>query len=243
MDNKIYKSTINGSISGGVGYIITLPLDAIKQNLQIGNKISYTNILNYFKGGVVGLSSIVPQMAIKFTVNSYLEKNYNFNPFINGFIAGTLDGMFLGPVMSLQSLQQININLTYKEAFNILRNKSLLQLSIPMAMRNGIYTSVLLGGYKSIPNKKNTFIHDLYYASLLNIPATILCCTADVIRANQNKYMLENKNIKVITITKDIYNKQGIMGFFKGYKMLYVNFAIRFPFTLAIFNYINKITF
>ena len=241
MDNKIYKSTINGSISGGIGYIVTLPLDAIKQNLQIGNKISHTNILNYFKGGTVGLSSIVPQMAIKFSANTYLEKKYNFNPFINGFIAGTLDGMFLGPVMSLQSLQQIDANLTYKNAFTILRNKSLLQLSIPMAMRNGIYTSILLGGYKSIPNKKNTFIQDLYYASLLNIPATIMCSMADVIRANQNKYMLENKNINVINVTKDIYNNMGLLGFFKGYKMLYINFAVRFPVTLAIFNYINKL--
>ena len=33
--NKLYKSTILGSLSGGLGYICTLPLDAIKQNIQV----------------------------------------------------------------------------------------------------------------------------------------------------------------------------------------------------------------
>ena len=237
MDNKIYKSTINGSIAGGFGYIFTLPLDAIKQNYQIGNKITYNNFINYYKGGLLGLTSIIPQMAIKFTTNSYLEKNCNMNPIINGFISGTLDGAFLGPVLSLQSLQQINTKLSYKESFTILKDKSLFQLSIPMALRNGIYTSVLLGGYRLIPEKKNTFSQDFMYASLLNIPATILCSPADVIRATQHKFLLENKNINILEVSKYIYKNDG---FFKGYGMLYINFAIRFPLTLALFNYISR---
>jgi hypothetical protein len=235
MDKNIWKSTINGSIAGGIGYIITLPLDSIKQNVQIGNKISHINFKNYFKGATIGLSSIVPQMAIKFSTNAYLQKNHNFNPFVNGFIAGLFDGAFLGSIMSIQSLQQINNNLTYKDTFNIIKKKSILQLSIPMSLRNGIYTSVILGGYNTIPNKKNTFINDLYYASLLNIPATILCSPADVIRATQNKLMLDNMNSNVVNVIKTIYKNGNFIGFFKGYTMLYINFAIRFPFTLATF--------
>lgn len=240
METKIYKSTLNGSISGGIGYILTLPLDAIKQNLQIGNMISYKNLMNYYKGGLLGLSTIVPQMAIKFSTNAYLESNYKFNPLINGFISGMMDGAFLGPILAIQSLQQINTNLKYKESILYLKNKSLFQLAIPMALRNGMYTSILLGGYRLIPDKKNTITQDLIYSSMLNIPATILCSPADVIRATQNKFLLNNININVYDVTKYVYNNNGFRGFFKGYMMLYLNFAIRFPLTLTIFNYMNR---
>ena len=238
--NKLYKSTILGSLSGGLGYICTLPLDAIKQNIQVGKKFSPTFFRNYFKGGILGVTSIVPQMGIKFTANSYLEKNHTFNPVLNGFIAGLCDGAFLGPVLSAQSLQQIDNSLTYKQSFALLQKQSLLQLSIPMAMRNALYTSVLLGGYRLIPDKKNTFLQDLGYASLLNIPGTILCSPADVVRAKQNEFLLNNKNINVGYVCKEIYSQSGFGGFFRGYGMLYINFAIRFPFTVAVFNYLMK---
>lgn len=239
MDNKIYKSTINGSIAGGIGYIITLPLDLIKQNLQIGKSIKNIGFTNYYKGGILGLSSIVPQMAIKFTTNDYLEKKYKFNPIINGFIAGFCDGSFLGIVLSSQSLQQINNKLTYKQSWTTLKNKSLINLCIPMALRNGIYTSIVLGGYKLIPNKNNTFIQNFYYISLLNIPSTILSCPFDVIRATQCNLLLNNQNINVFYIIKQIIKNNGIKGFYTGFTIMYINFALRFPLTFCIFNYIS----
>lgn len=238
--NKLYKSTILGSVSGGIGYICTLPLDAIKQNIQVGKKFTPSIFKHYFKGGLLGLTSIIPQMGIKFTVNAYLDKNYKFHPMINGFIAGLCDGAFLGPVLSAQSLQQINTSLSYRESFMLLKKQSLFQLSIPMALRNAFYTSFLLGGYRMIPDKKQTFGQDLLYASLLNIPGTIACSPSDVIRAKQNELLLNKQNINVIHVCKEIYNKDGLLGFFRGYRMLYINFAIRFPFTLATFNYLMK---
>ena len=245
MENKIYKSTINGSIAGGLGYIITLPLDAIKQNAQIGNKNIVNNFHTYFKGGLLGLSSIVPQMAIKFTTNTWIQNNYNINPYIVGFIAGSLDGAFLGPILASQSLQQINNKLTYIQSFKILGNSitniKLLNLCVPMGLRNGIYTSMIFGTYKLIPNKKNTFIQDLYYTSLINIPATILSCPTDVIRANQIKFLLENKNINFLNVSNQIYKLNGIKGFYQGYRMFYINFAIRFPLTFSLFNYLNSL--
>ena len=240
MEKQIYNSIVNGSISGGLGYLLTLPLDTIKQNIQVGNKIVEKNIKNYFRGGFLGITTIVPQMAIKFTTNSYLENKYKFNPMINGFIAGILDGAFLGPLLASQSLQQMSKKLTYRDTFQIIRNKSIFQLALPMALRNGIYTSVLIGGYKLIPNKKNTFIQDLFYASLLNIPGSLLCNPADMIRAYQTKNLLENKNINFKYVVKNIYKENGINGFFKNYKVLYINFALRFPLTLSIFNYLQS---
>lgn len=239
-DNKLYRSTVLGSISGGIGYICTLPLDAIKQNIQVGKKFTPSIFKHYFKGGILGVTSIVPQMGIKFSVNAYLEKHHSFHPMLNGFIAGLFDGAFLGPVLSAQSLQQINTSLSYRQSFSLLKQQSLVQLSIPMALRNAFYTSFLLGGYRMIPDKKQTFGQDLLYASLLNIPGTIACSPSDVIRAKQNEFLLNKQNISVVHVCKEIYNKDGFLGFFRGYRMLYINFAIRFPFTLATFNYLMK---
>jgi hypothetical protein len=240
MDNTIYKSTLLGSISGGIGYICTLPLDAIKQNIQVGQRFTPSFYKHYFKGGIVGICSIVPQMSIKFTTNAYVEKYYSFHPMINGFIAGLCDGAFLGPVLSAQSVQQMNTSIGYKQSFVMIKQQSLIQLSIPMSLRNALYTSVLLGGYRIIPNKKNTFLNDLYYSTLLNIPGTLLCSPADVIRAKQNEFLLKKQPIHVLHVCNEIYKKDGYKGFFRGYPMLYINFAIRFPFTLAIFNYLMR---
>jgi hypothetical protein len=236
------KSTFLGSVSGGMGYLATLPLDAIKQNIQLGRTFSPTSMTQYFKGAWLGLFSIVPQMGIKFSVNSYMTTNYTFHPMVNGFIAGACDGAFLGPVLAAQSLQQINTTLNYQSAFAFLRSQSLFQLAIPMSARNAIYTSCLLGGYRMIPNKNQTVSQDLVYASMLNVPATILCSPADVIRAKQTEHLLQKKPIGVFHIMKEIQLKDGVKGFFRGYPMLYINFAIRFPFTLAIFNYLMRIT-
>jgi len=239
-ENKILKSTIIGSISGGSGYLLTLPIDTIKQNIQSGNKISFNNI-NYFRGGILGLTTIIPQMAIKFSANSYLEHNFKFNPLINGFIAGFFDGAFLGPLLASQSLMQMDNKLNYKKSFNLLKNNnSIIQLAIPMAIRNGIYTSCLIGGYRLIEKKNNTFLQDIYYGTLLNIPGTLLCSPADVVRAKQTSLILKNIKSNLFQITKNIYKEDGIAGFFKGYKVLYINFAIRFPLTLAIFNYLFR---
>jgi len=235
MDQQVYRSTMVGSVSGALGYICTLPLDAIKQNIQVGKKFQPAQFVHYFKGGILGVTSIIPQMAIKFTANSYLEKNHSFHPMINGFIAGLLDGAFLGPVLAAQSLQQMDTRLSYRESFQMLHKQSLFQLAIPMATRNACYTTMLLGGYRMIPDKKNTFLENLGYASLLNVPGTLLCSPADVIRAKQNEFLLQKKPIDVWHVTKDIYTQHGLKGFFRGYPMLYINFAIRFPFTLAIF--------
>ena len=239
MNDTLLNTTINGSIAGGLGYIITLPIDSIKQNLQIGKSIKNINIQNYFKGGTLGLFSIIPQMAIKFTSNSYFEKKYNFNSYINGFIAGTLDGAFLGPILAVQSLQQINNKLTYKESLNMIKKKSIYNLCIPMALRNGFYTSIIIGSYKLIDNKQKSFLENFCYISLLNIPATVIASPFDVIRAIQCKLLLDNQRINVSYVIKKIIRDYGIKGFYKGYTIFYINFAIRFPLTFSIFNYIS----
>ena len=64
------KAIISGSFAGAFGYTLTLPLDYIKQHMQ--NNVSFASILkntslrNYLSGGLIGISTITPQMAIKY---------------------------------------------------------------------------------------------------------------------------------------------------------------------------------
>jgi Mitochondrial carrier protein len=229
---------LTASVAGAIGYIVTLPLDYIKQHLQCSTdktllyrEIKTNGIKPLFKGGLIGCYSIVPQMAIKFTVNETLPFK---NAYLNGFLAGYVDGSFLGPILSLQSMQQMRTNYGYKEAITILRKVPILSLTFPLAFRNATYTSIMFGGAKTLDWEST-----LLSATVLNIPAVLVCSPFDVIRANQIRNMVLGKANHPVAIAQGIYKKEGIKGFYRGVGSLYINFALRFPLTFTIFNYLN----
>ena len=194
---------------------------------------------------IIGLQSIIPQMAIKFSTNDYLIKHTNNSKWTNGFIAGFLDGTFLGPILAIQSFRQMNSIITYKECFSLLRNNysRFFHLPLPMAMRNAVYTSFLFGAYNPVKsilfneNKKINFLDNLLITSIVNIPAVLLCSGFDVIRAQQITKFLENKNVNSFSIAKNIFKSNGILGFYRGIGSLYINFAFRFPLTFSMYQY------
>jgi hypothetical protein len=235
------KAIISGSVAGAVGYCSTLPLDYIKQHMQ--NNKSFTSIIQntkpryYFNGGLIGLTTIAPQMAIKYFCFHNFIKIFDNKQF-SAFCAGIVDGAFLGPILAIQSFKQMTIikkNINY---INIVK-KNYVSLMIPMALRNGIYTSSVLGGYFYIKNnfleEKNTnFIQNFCIASALNIPGTILSSPFDVVRAKHTNNLVNNNNITLFNLTKSIYNEGKLKAFYRGYPSLYVNFALRFPLTFAL---------
>ena len=248
----LHKPIVMGSIAGAVGYVGTLPLDMIKQHLQStqsknGTGVVYRNIksnvqsqgIKYlFKGGLLGCYSIVPQMAIKFSTNDFLRKNTNNSPYTNGFISGYLDGSFLGPVLSVTALQQMKKEFGYKESFRLLKTVPILPLTVPLALRNATYTSILFGGHKSA-NRESTFFNNFTVTSILNIPGVLACSPFDVVRAHQINNMIEKKPVSPLHIAKTIYKQNGYRGFYQGFGSLYINFALRFPITFSIFYGLN----
>jgi hypothetical protein len=262
-----YKPIITGSIAGAIGYVGTLPLDMIKQHLQSNPdaRMVYKNISNnvksegfryLFRGGLLGCYSIVPQMAIKFTCNDYLSKNTKNSSFTNGFISGYVDGSFLGPILSVTSLQQMKKEFGYRESLRILRSVPILPLTIPLAFRNATYTSVLFGGHKTVINLKKekeedrerakekttrvaTFFNNFVITSFLNVPGVLLCSPFDVIRAHQIDNMINHRPNGPLYIAKLIFMNNGLKGFYQGIGSLYINFALRFPITFSIFYALN----
>jgi hypothetical protein len=235
------KAIISGSLAGAFGYTLTLPLDYIKQHMQ--NNVSFASILkntslrNYMSGGLIGVSTITPQMAIKYLAFQQFNQVID-NKMGSAFCAGVVDGAFLGPILAMQSFKQMNHQMKLKTEWNIVR-QNYGRLMVPMALRNGVYTSIVLGGYFTVKPKETTFLQNFAIASVLNIPGTALCSPFDVIRAKYtNQLLQQNKNPSgggsLLRLTRSIYEKEGIKGFYRGYSSLYINFALRFPITFAL---------
>jgi hypothetical protein len=85
----------------------------------------------------------------------------------------------------------MRVDFTYADAVRQLRQANVFFLTVPMAMRNATFTSALFGGVASLTGgEKQTFLSNLALASVVNVPATILCSPFDVVRANQIGRML-----------------------------------------------------
>ena len=242
------KAIISGSIAGAFGYCSTLPLDYIKQHMQ--NNMSFKTIIkntdykSYFTGGLIGLTTIMPQMAIKYFFFHNFNKIFN-NKQLSAFSAGLVDGAFLGPILAIQSFKQMEINnkinnkplISNAHFVNIIK-KNVISLMIPMSLRNGIYTFSVLGGYfytkDHLIKRETNFIENFVIASILNIPGTILCSPVDVVRAKHANNLITNNNMSLLNLVKFIYKNDNIKGFYKGYSSLFINFAMRFPLTFAL---------
>jgi hypothetical protein len=149
-----------------------------------------------------------------------------------------VDGAFLGPILAIQSFKQMNNQMKLKTEWDIVR-RNYGRLMVPMALRNGVYTSIVLGGYFTVKPKDTSFLQNFAIASALNIPGTALCSPFDVIRAKYTNQLLQNNNNGgggggLIRLCKTIFQKEGIHGFYRGYSSLFVNFALRFPITFAL---------
>lgn len=233
------KAIISGSVAGAFGYTFTLPLDYIKQHMQ--NNISFANVLkntslrNYMSGGLIGISTITPQMAIKYLAFQQFNQVFD-NKMGSAFCAGVVDGAFLGPILAMQSFKQMNHQMKIKTEWEIVR-QNYGRLMVPMALRNGVYTSIVLGGYFTVKPKDTTFLQNFAIASILNIPGTALCSPFDVIRAKYTNQLLQNNNTSsggLLRLAHSVYEKEGYKGFYRGYSSLFVNFALRFPITFAL---------
>jgi hypothetical protein len=177
----------------------------------------------------------MPQMAIKYLGFQQFNQVFD-NKMGSAFCAGLVDGAFLGPILAMQSFKQMNHQMKINTEWDIVR-KNYSSLMVPMALRNGVYTSIVLGGYFTVKPKETTFLQNFAIASALNIPGTALCSPFDVIRAKYTSQLLQNNNLSgggLLRLTRTIYEKEGVKGFYRGYSSLFVNFALRFPITFAL---------
>jgi hypothetical protein len=205
----------------------------MQNNVSFASILKNTSLRNYLSGGLIGVSTITPQMAIKYLGFQQLNQHFD-NKMSSAFCAGLVDGAFLGPILAMQSFKQMNHQMKLKTEWDIVR-KNYSRLMVPMALRNGVYTSIVLGGYFTVKPKETTFLQNFAIASALNIPGVALCSPFDVIRAKYTSQLLQtNNNGGLLKLARSIYEKEGSKGFYRGYSSLFVNFALRFPITFAL---------
>lgn len=183
-----------------------------------------------------------------------------------GFLAGYVDGFIFGPVLAIQGYQQFNSKATIKDSFKVIKQTSIIKYSYPLALRNAFYTMPVFGLVYPLQSilfkrkKDKTLLRHtteiFISASILNIPGTLLCSPFDVIRAHQIKLIMNSKNINnhtynntyntynntynnTLSIIKHIWYKNGFRGFYSGYASLFLNFAMRFPLTIMVNEYIG----
>ena len=222
-----------GSAAGIASFSLTLPTDFVKQWLQSKHSVKEVrSILQkegyqvLWRGAGIGNAIIAPQMAIKFGVFNRLQ-GQGIPSIPSAFVAGFVDGAFLGPAVAIQAHQQMNTHITLRDSWRHIRTQyNPITFSWPMAFRNSVYTGLVFGPLAKVEKAlfdKHTPVTTWATAFLLNIPASLACSTFDVWRASQIDQLAVNKPIKTLSIRP-----------FQGFPSLFIAFALRFPLTVAL---------
>lgn len=225
-----------GSAAGIASFTLTLPTDFVKQWMQSKHSVKdVKNIIRkegpqvLWRGARIGNAIIAPQMAIKFGVFNRMQDN-GVHAIPSAFAAGFVDGAFLGPVIAMQSHQQMNTHITLSQSWKHIRtNYNPITFSWPMAFRNSVYTGLVFGPLKQVEQTlfdKHTPFTTWATAFLLNIPATIACSPFDVWRASQIDQLAAGKPIQMSSLFS--------LRPFQGFPSLFIAFSLRFPLTVAI---------
>ena len=141
---------INGTIVGMVHTLIGHPLDTIKSTNQYyinNNKKRNYNINSLYKGVSYPLIGNTIIGGTMFYVYDRFNKKLN-----NNFIAGTLTGFTISPLINLFDVYKIRKQLS----LNIKINKTLLLNGMPITcFRESVASTFYFGIYNNLSKKKN----------------------------------------------------------------------------------------
>lgn len=233
MSNKSYKSIIAGSLAGSAEAILTWPTENIKTQMQFkeSNKgFIDTSRSIYQKNGFAGfyrgltpvLSFNIPKVASRF-YSFDISKKYLESKNIKGNMATISSGLFAGFVESTLvtvpsetiKTKQIKENITIKE---VIKKGGLYQgytATLGRQSLNQASRFLFYQHYKDyVIKKEGTFSN--YNSFMGGIGAGIfsvgISTPMDVLKTQ----MQESKKEKIIDLSKTIYEKYGLKGFWRG---------------------------
>lgn len=230
---KDNNSFIIGGISGTIARNIVAPIDKIKILMQITDKnqnfyqhfiydIKNNGFKNLWKGNLINSFRIFPYSGIQFYVYNKCKKNIKIcnNIFLEKLIYGSISGICA--VTATQPLDVIRHRLMYYQNNNIYATmidiykengiKSFYKGYIPNLIGLTPYIAINFCTYDILKNNifnKNSYILS---ATLSAIISQTICYPLDTIR--RNIYIKNNKGL--LNVTKNIFVKKGIYGFYKG---------------------------
>ena len=122
------KSHIAGGLfAGACQVIVTSPYEMIKINLQMNNKINYTELLNIKKiytGASACFLRDIPFSGIYFPLYWYLKEKQELNPFVAGLLAGAPAAFTCTPADVIKTRMQtlIKQNLINLSLFDVAKS-------------------------------------------------------------------------------------------------------------------------
>jgi solute carrier family 25 aspartate/glutamate transporter 12/13 len=128
--NKWSTHILGGLTAGACQVMITSPYEMIKINLQMNNKINYSELLNIKKlytGASACFIRDIPFSGIYFPLYWYLKDQHNFNPFLAGTLAGAPSAFLCTPAdviktrmqtLRKETIEPIRMIPTAKKIFN-----------------------------------------------------------------------------------------------------------------------------
>ena len=240
---------ISGSIAGGIGAFGVLPIDITKTRVQSGlTKPNPLNIIKqiystsgfrgFYAGGISQVLFVAPEKAIKFTTNDYVLIQTD-NKIIAGMCAGLSQVIVTNPMEILKIQSQMNLNKNVNKFTIIDAYKQI-------GGYKGVYKGVGLCASRDIPfsgiyfplydllsrNYTNNYLSSLIAGSI----AAFICTPMDVIKTRV-QYRL---NISPKEIIKELIEKDGLRGFFKGGVWRALKSGPQFMITQSVYNFLNK---
>lgn len=229
----------NGLISGVFAHIICNPLDVIRTNLQLGNKIKY-NYKFLFRGFFSGLITIPSFWSSFFYSKSYLDdKNLKFK-FINGYIAGNIASTITSPLWFIRHQNHSN------KTFNIIKfyNKNGIY-----PFYNTLFNTYILNLSFLVQIPLYDFLKDNYSSHLINdtFKIFLISCLSKTI-ATSIFYPLDT----IRTIKRNNYNKplldiikclnKNPNNYYSGIKIYLVRCLPYYSITFCTFEYLKNKT-
>jgi len=244
---------ISGSIAGGIGAFGVLPIDITKTHVQsnITNKNSFdiikqiyknNGIRGFYAGGISQILFVAPEKAIKFTTNDYIL-SLTDNIILAGMCAGLSQVIVTNPmeILKIQSqMNTINLSNSYFKKFTII--DSYKQIGGFLGLYKGVGLCALRdvpfsGIYFPLYNLLSIKYFNTYTSSLIaGSTAAYICTPIDVIKTRV-QYKL---NISWIKIIKELIEKEGLSGFYKGGLWRALKSGPQFMITQSVYNFLHK---
>jgi len=204
---------ISGSLGGLVGTIMSHPIDTIKTRIQSGsakNIFDAIQMKKFYSGIRAPLLGIPLEKSIVFGFYN-LGKQNGLNNFWSGIIGGFMSTLIVTPI------EYVKVNLQNKTPLSALKISNIYKGFIPTVCREtpgfGIYFTVynyLNNNY----NKSKSYINNFTYGGLSGLFAWIFIYPSDLVKTIKQD-ISNTKSLQQIIL--DIYNKNGLKGFYKGF--------------------------
>ena len=229
MKSDVSSKICHGIIAGSASAIFTSPLDMIKTTRQIGytegiihtakNIFSTYGIQGFFKGLGANMFSVSFFYGTFFPVYDFLKrKEYLFSRdspyshFSNSIIAGSIGSIVANPIYVLKIRKQTNHkNKSLKNIFHK-EGASSLYRGFGITLIKNFEIGIQLPIYEFLKKKEYDTVYSSFISKFISTTITYPIDTLRVIIRGTREH---DKNL--LHLLKDVYAKDGIRGFFRGY--------------------------